>query len=142
MKLLTIKQPWASLICLGIKDVENRTWKQDSLVGEKLLIMSSKKDVDIAKTNTVWRNEYLRLVENGTISSLELLPKGKIIGYVDVDAIEEESDSIWSADASHFKYVLKNAHLFKIPLDGVHGQPRTINYDIDISTLLSIPTEN
>ena len=142
MKLLTIKQPWASLICLGIKDVENRTWKQDSLVGEKLLIMSSKKDVDIAKTNTVWRNEYLRLVENGTISSLELLPKGKIIGYVDVDAIEEESDSIWSADASHFKYVLKNAHLFKIPLDGVHGQPRAINYDIDISTLLSIPTEN
>ena len=142
MKLLTIKQPWASLICLGIKDVENRTWKQDSLVGEKLLIMSSKKDVDIAKTNTVWRNEYLRLVENGTISSLELLPKGKIIGYVDVDAIEEVSDSIWSADASHFKSVLKNAHLFKIPLDGVYGQPRTINYDIDISTLLSIPTEN
>lgn len=141
MKLLTIKQPWASLICLGIKDVENRTWRQDSLVGEKLLIMSSKKDVDIAKTNTAWRNEYLRLVENGTISSLEHLPKGKIIGYVDVDAIKEESDSIWAADSSHFKYVLKNAHLFKTPIDGVHGQPRTINFDIDIIALLSIPTE-
>ena len=33
MKLLTIKQPWASLICMGIKDVENRTWRQDSLIG-------------------------------------------------------------------------------------------------------------
>ena len=121
MKLLTIKQPWASLICLGIKDVENRTWRQKSLVGEKLLIMSSKQDVDIAKTNAIWRDEYFRLVQNGVIPSLELLPKGKIIGYVEVEAIKEEYDSIWSADASHFKYVLKNAHLFKTPVDGVHG---------------------
>ena len=141
MKLLTIKQPWASLICLGIKDVENRTWRQKSLVGEKLLIMSSKKDVDIAKTNAIWRDEYFRLVKNGVIPSLELLPKGKIIGYVDVVDIKEEYDYIWAADASHFTYVLKNAHLFKTPLDGVHGQPRTINYDIDINTLLSIPIE-
>ena len=27
MKALTIKQPWASLIASGIKDIENRTWK-------------------------------------------------------------------------------------------------------------------
>ena len=27
MKTITIKQPWASLIVEGIKDVENRTWK-------------------------------------------------------------------------------------------------------------------
>lgn len=27
MKALSIKQPWASLIVHGIKDIENRTWK-------------------------------------------------------------------------------------------------------------------
>ena len=27
MKAITIKQPWASLIVEGIKDIENRTWK-------------------------------------------------------------------------------------------------------------------
>lgn len=27
MKVITIKQPWASLIVAGIKDIENRTWK-------------------------------------------------------------------------------------------------------------------
>lgn len=27
MKTLSIKQPWASLIAHGIKDIENRTWK-------------------------------------------------------------------------------------------------------------------
>ncbi|RZJ91586.1 MAG: ASCH domain-containing protein, partial [Chryseobacterium sp.] len=26
MKSLSIKQPWASLIASGIKDIENRTW--------------------------------------------------------------------------------------------------------------------
>lgn len=27
MKMLSIKQPWASLICAGVRDVENRTWQ-------------------------------------------------------------------------------------------------------------------
>lgn len=27
MKALSIKQPWASLIAHGIKNIENRTWK-------------------------------------------------------------------------------------------------------------------
>ncbi|MCS3017987.1 ASCH domain-containing protein [Phocaeicola vulgatus] len=28
MKAITIKQPWASLIVHGIKDIENRTWSR------------------------------------------------------------------------------------------------------------------
>lgn len=27
MKAISIKQPWASLIAHGIKDIENRTWR-------------------------------------------------------------------------------------------------------------------
>ena len=27
MKAITIKQPWASLIVSGLKDIENRTWE-------------------------------------------------------------------------------------------------------------------
>ncbi len=58
MKLLTIKQPWASLICLGIKDVENRTWKQNCLIGETILIMSSLGVENMAATNQTWCVEY------------------------------------------------------------------------------------
>ncbi len=29
MKCLSVKNPWGYLICAGIKDVENRTWKTD-----------------------------------------------------------------------------------------------------------------
>ena len=67
MKLLTIKQPWASLICLGIKDVENRTWRQNSLIGERLLIMASKKEENMDSTNNRWREEYQRLVADGIV---------------------------------------------------------------------------
>lgn len=140
MKLLTIKQPWASLICLGIKDVENRTWRQNCLIGEKLLIMSSKKEEDMSKTTQTWRTEYLRLVSNGEVPPLEELPKGAIIGYVDVVDIQKVSDSIWAADASHFKYVLENPHMFTIPLAGVRGQSKPIYYDISLNELLAIPT--
>ena len=139
MKLLTIKQPWASLICLGIKDVENRTWRQDSLIGKRLLIMASKKDENMAATNERWRKEYQRLVADGIVPPLNELPKGVIIGYVDVASIEEVSDSIWAADSSHLKYVLRNAHLFQIPLRGVHGQPKPINYEMSPAELLNIP---
>ena len=139
MKLLTIKQPWASLICMGIKDVENRTWRLDSLIGERLLIMASKKDENMAATYERWREEYQRLVADGIVPPLNELPKGVIIGYVDVASIEEVSDSIWAADSSHLKYVLRNAHLFQIPLPGVHGQPKPINYEMSLAELLNIP---
>ena len=44
MKPITIKQPWASLIVHGIKDIENRTWPcPDKYIGQKILIHASLK---------------------------------------------------------------------------------------------------
>ena len=43
MKAISIKQPWASLIAHGIKDIENRTWKcPQKYIGQKILIHASK----------------------------------------------------------------------------------------------------
>lgn len=43
MKTLSIQQPWAEMICRGIKDVENRTWKPAEMPGRILIHASSKK---------------------------------------------------------------------------------------------------
>jgi hypothetical protein len=44
VKALTIKQPWASLIMFGGKDIENRDWfAPRSLFGQRIAIHSSKK---------------------------------------------------------------------------------------------------
>ena len=42
MKAISIKQPWASLIAHGIKDIENRTWKcPQKYIGQRVLIHAS-----------------------------------------------------------------------------------------------------
>lgn len=39
MITLSVKQPWAPLLCSGVKDVENRTWAPPkNLIGKKVLI--------------------------------------------------------------------------------------------------------
>lgn len=44
MKVISIKQPWAYLICTGIKDIENRTWKlPEKIKGQRVLIHASGK---------------------------------------------------------------------------------------------------
>lgn len=44
MKAISVKQPWAYLLCAGIKDIENRTWKlPEKYKGERVLIHASRR---------------------------------------------------------------------------------------------------
>lgn len=41
---ISVKQPWAYLICSGIKPIENRTWKlPEKYKGQRILIHASAK---------------------------------------------------------------------------------------------------
>ncbi|MYE38465.1 MAG: ASCH domain-containing protein [Candidatus Spechtbacteria bacterium SB0662_bin_43] len=43
MKVITLHQPWASLIALGIKDIEARSWSPPQrLIGETIAIHAAK----------------------------------------------------------------------------------------------------
>jgi hypothetical protein len=55
MKAITIKQPWASLIVHGIKDIENRTWAcPEKYIGHRVLIHASGKPVEMRNPNSVF----------------------------------------------------------------------------------------
>lgn len=44
MEVISINQPWASLIVHGIKDIENRTWRcPQKYIGQRVLIYASGK---------------------------------------------------------------------------------------------------
>ena len=43
MKTLSIQQPWGSIICSGLKHVENRTWGLSNLPVRILIHVGSKK---------------------------------------------------------------------------------------------------
>ncbi len=135
MKALTIRQPWASLICYGIKDVENRSWKTN--FRGKLLIHSSsfkcKEDFPYALM-LEHGNAVLNDVTFGNID-LKIFPSSAIIGYVELsDCVEGNYDSIW-ASAGNYQFVLKNAHFFDEPIMGVKGKLNLFDYDLDENNL-------
>lgn len=77
MKAISIKQPWASLIAHGIKDIENRTWKcPQKYIGKMVLIHASSgkgartrsynQDDELRKDRSVYLTAYM-------ISSLKAL---------------------------------------------------------------------
>lgn len=87
MKALSIKQPWASLIAHGIKDIENRTWKTN--FRGRIYIHSSMN----------WqKHEFTH--EQSTILSLfdevEEFNLSAIIGEVDIVDCVINHPSIWA----------------------------------------------
>lgn len=92
MKALTVRQPWASLIIEGHKDVENRSWPT-GYRGD-LFIHAAGAKVDEA-TEDIW----------GLLDSYA--PLGVILGVVDLVDCRRDHPSGWAtADAWH--WVLQN----------------------------------
>ena len=137
MKVLSVQQPWASLICTGVKDVENRTWQPKEVPGRILIHASAKKiprDYDM---------KYLLPEEISVISNMKLfgicpdydeLYYSSIIGYVDVVGFINDSDSFWASPGQiHWK--LENAYLFDEPIQDVKGKLGLFDYPLDEKNL-------
>lgn len=96
--IITIKNPWAYLICSGVKDIENRTWK--TKYRGLLYIHSSKIPV------------------KGNVAPA---PSGAIIGSVELVDCIRNSNSPW-AMYNHWHWVIKNPILFDNPILNVSGK--------------------
>ena len=104
MEALSIKQPYAQLICLGIKDVENRNW--DTNVRGKIWIHASKK-----------RDESARLHLDMLGCPYPEIPYnyfGALIGTVDLVAVVKHSDSDWFY--GKYGFVFENPFLLNKPI--------------------------
>lgn len=133
MKTLSIQQPWASLVCAGIKDVENRTWKAAKVPG-RILIHASSKKVPKTFLNNI-SEEMESIINNeigfGNLAPLNELPTSAIIGYVTVTGFEEgEVDSVWADNYPDVvKWKLEDAWLFDKPILNVKGKLNLFDYD-------------
>lgn len=121
MKALSVTQPWATVICTGLKDVENRKWQAAQAPGRILIHATS------AKVPGNWENypsENVSNVKNGRlmgqIPEYKDMPNGAIIGYVDCYKIIKDSDSPW-AQADSFHWCLRDARFFDEPIYGIKG---------------------
>lgn len=121
MKAITIQQPWATLVCAGIKDVENRDWAIKNLP-MRILIHAGASPRNMRQWPACWGLPLDLAQDMGIIGDLKDFPKSAIIGAVTIDRCDEENDSIWAQPESKFHWVIKDPVLFKQPITGVKGK--------------------
>lgn len=137
MKALSIKQPWASLIAHGIKDIENRTWRTH--FRGRIYIHSCEKKNDLQLLN---KEQFLDLVKSKKTPTSDRLadfygrqPVSAIIGEVDIIDCVINHPSIWAEktpfkegvdEIENFKpiynWVLANPILYDKPILNVKGK--------------------
>ena len=85
MKAITIKQPWASLIIDGIKDIENRSWM--TKFRGRILIHAAQKEFDFTNQMTSeYQREFIKGIHKPYI-------KGAIIGSVQIIDCKKSKDN-------------------------------------------------
>lgn len=135
MKTLTVKQPWASLIIEGIKDIENRTWK--TKFRGTVLIHSSAKSVGCDIQKILTQEQYNSLpfpkITHEKICD-ESYPFSSIIGSVEIIDCVINHESIWAEKTPidphtgeiHlppiYNWVLSNPIKFERPIENVKGK--------------------
>jgi len=126
MKALTVKQPWAYLICYGIKDVENRSWKTN--YRGRVLIHTSAKSNNYPLNMIFTQAQLNKMLEYNTenywCGHKEFGAKyhdSAIIGSVEIVDCVQNHQSEW-AEKGLWHWVLKNPILFKKPIKNVKGR--------------------
>ena len=130
MKAISIKQPWASLIAHGIKDIENRTWKcPEKYIGTRVLIHASSTPA-FSSWDTL-NNEQILSKDESYLKDINVcgLPLGAIIGSVEIVACTQNHSSIW-AEPCTYNWVLANPILFESPIENVKGKLLFWDYEL------------
>ena len=100
MKAITIKQPWASLIVHGIKDIENRSWACPwKYIGHRVLIHASGKPVEMRNPNSVFTKaqwDSLPIEFQRKIICAEGIVNSAIIGSVEIIGCSINHPSKWA----------------------------------------------
>lgn len=89
MKILTVRQPWASCIVAGIKTIENRG-KSTSYRGDVAILAGKSLDGDARAMHA-----FERLCAFNGMKELKDLPQGVIIGLVELYGVTNHRDDWW-----------------------------------------------
>lgn len=127
MKAISIRQPWAWLVAMGVKDIENRTWPTKHR-GRTLIhagqTMTRREYADVA--------DFVRSINRSNLIAgsgappiilpeFENLERGGIIGTVDIHdcILPERRVSHWHMEGQH-GFALRDAT--RVRFKPYHGQ--------------------
>lgn len=125
MKAFSIQQPYASLICSGVKDVENRKWALKN-TPITVLIHAGARRLPETEDNLPyflwWPVDNAQ--KDGALCPLKEAPTSAIVGIATIDRCETDNESIWAGrgPGAEYQWVMRDAKLFKEPILGVKGK--------------------
>ena len=116
MLALSIRQPWATLIMRGGKDIENRNWKTS--VRGRILVHAAK---GCTKQEFEAANDFASYALGREVTgTLSKMPRGGIIGSVEIVDCVSWSNSRWFV--GEYGFVLRDPKPIKmIPYKGQLG---------------------
>ena len=133
MKALSVKQPWASLIAHGVKDIENRTWK--TKFRGRIYIHASQ-NLPKDHWGLLSPLQYRKAMDFIIDKNDPILELGAIIGEVDIVDCVINHESIWAEKALFphdskpiYNWVLDNAVLYDEPILNVKGKLSLWEFD-------------
>lgn len=124
MKAITIKQPWASLIVHGIKDIENRTWPcPKKYIGQRVLIHAGASCLSWYKVQHYLTKAMSRAFGKHKLNGewVRLQPTSAIIGSVEIVNCVQNHPSIW-AEKGVYNWVLANPIIYEKSIENVKGK--------------------
>lgn len=125
MKAISIQQPWGTLICSGLKDVENRKWALRYTPLRVLIHVGARKHrIDEETMPLIWGNPIENAQTMGIIGRIAEMPTSAIVGIATIDRCEDENYSIWAQEGpgAEYKWVIKDVKLFKEPIKDIKGK--------------------
>jgi hypothetical protein len=120
MKTLSIRQPYASLICKGIKTIENRTWKTN--YRGKLLIHASGKPLAFPEFSYMTR-DFIKDYQKYYGSNNKNIPS-HISKYMD-----------WISELYQF-YHIEGETQFTPPIDKIKEQAKKYGYALPSQSII------
>lgn len=152
-KVLSVKQPWSFLICSGIKDIENRTWKlPEKYKNEWVLIHASthirkstkdllnKEQFDVILGLSNWDKEKYfdgRQIEHAIIGAVKY--SDCVINHPSIWAEKTDNmDQVFMGFKKIYNWVVSEAILFDNPILNVKGRLGFWDFDLpeEYETLL------
>jgi hypothetical protein len=126
VKIISIRQPWASLIVSGVKDVENRTWS--TRYRGPVLIHASRTVDEIS-------DDEFQVRFGMPLPAAS--PRGGVVGVAEIVDCVTEHPSRWYAPG-HFAFVLRNARA--VPFTPWRGALSLCAAPDELTALLLTPT--
>lgn len=130
-KVLTVRQPYASLLVGGVKDVENRS-RRISYRGTVLIHAGARMHDVVSflrKRHEFTVEEIVVMTQVNEVEERDLF--GCIVGSVEIVDCVQDSTSPW-AERGQWHWVCRNAKVFDHPVRDVKGRLGLWDWDGEI----------